>query len=67
MNIGQFFKKLVRDERGVSALEYAILAGIIVAAVAVGVGYLSDGLKSGFSNLSTTISSVTTSANGAAQ
>lgn len=59
MKIGQFFKKLVRDERGVSALEYAILAGVIVAAVAVGVGYLSDSLKTGFSNLSTTITSAT--------
>jgi pilus assembly protein Flp/PilA len=60
MKIGQFFKKLVRDERGVSALEYAILAGIIVAAVAVGVGYLSDALKSGFGSLSSQIISATT-------
>ena len=59
MKIGQFFKKLVRDERGVSALEYAILAGVIVAAVAVGVGYLSDSLQTGFSNLSKTITSAT--------
>ncbi|XUW90269.1 Flp family type IVb pilin [Burkholderia sp. M6-3] len=33
----QFIKSLSRDERGVSALEYAVLAGIIiVAVVAVG-------------------------------
>lgn len=67
MKIGQFFKKLVRDERGVTALEYAILAGLVVAAVAVGVGYLSKGLESGFGNLSTTINSVTTSTSAAAQ
>jgi pilus assembly protein Flp/PilA len=59
MKIGQFFKKLVRDERGVSALEYAILAGVVVVAVVTAVGYLSDGLKTGFGNLSTTIGSVT--------
>jgi len=28
-----FFKKFVRDERGVSAMEYAVLAGIIVVAL----------------------------------
>ncbi|MFM0441362.1 Flp family type IVb pilin [Paraburkholderia strydomiana] len=33
----QFIKSMSRDERGVSALEYAVLAGIIiVAVVAVG-------------------------------
>jgi pilus assembly protein Flp/PilA len=33
----QFVKSLSRDERGVTALEYAILAGIVVVAlVAVG-------------------------------
>ena len=35
-----FLKKLRRDERGVSALEYAILAGVVLAAVVVGVGEL---------------------------
>jgi pilus assembly protein Flp/PilA len=29
----QFIRSFSRDERGVSALEYAILAGIVVAAV----------------------------------
>ncbi|WP_341317637.1 Flp family type IVb pilin [Paraburkholderia sp. IMGN_8] len=29
----QFIKSLSRDERGVSALEYAVLAGIVVLAV----------------------------------
>jgi pilus assembly protein Flp/PilA len=59
MKIAQFFKRLVRDERGVSALEYAILAGIIVVAVVAAGSYLSSGLKQGFQNLSTTISNQT--------
>jgi pilus assembly protein Flp/PilA len=59
MKIRQFVKKFVRDERGVTALEYAILAGIIVAAVAAGVGYLSTSLKDGFGSLSNQISSAT--------
>lgn len=29
----KFFKSFVRDERGVSAMEYAVLAGIIVVAL----------------------------------
>lgn len=59
MKIRQFVKKFARDERGVTALEYAILAGIIVAAVVAGVGYLSDSLKTGFGSLSSTIVSAT--------
>jgi len=61
MKIRQFFKKFVRDERGVTALEYAILAGIIVAAVVAGAGYLSTGLKSGFASLSNQITSAASS------
>ncbi len=37
VNMRQFLKFFRRDERGVTALEYAILAGIIVVAV-IGVG-----------------------------
>jgi pilus assembly protein Flp/PilA len=54
----QFLKSLRRDERGVTALEYAILAGIIVAAVA-GIG-VSFG-----SNLSTVFTTLTNKVNSA--
>ena len=38
--MSKFIKAFVRDERGVSAMEYAILAGIIVVALtAVGVTF----------------------------
>jgi pilus assembly protein Flp/PilA len=59
MQIRQFITKFVRDERGVTALEYAILAGIIVAAVALGGSYLSSALKTGFGSLSSSIVSAT--------
>ena len=59
MKIRQFFNKFVRDERGVTALEYAILAGIIVGAVVLGVSFLSSGIQSGFQNLSSQIVSAT--------
>ena len=53
----QFFKFLRRDERGVTALEYAILAGIIVVAlVAVGTTF-STNMQAIFTSLTTTVSS----------
>ena len=48
-----FLKMLRRDERGVSALEYAILAGLILAAVVIGVGALN--FEDIFTNLNTEI------------
>lgn len=50
-------KKLSRDERGVSALEYAILAGVIVAAVGVGLASFGDDLKDVFESLTTKVTS----------
>ncbi len=38
-----FFRSLSRDERGVSALEYAVLGGIIVVAVAAAGLVLQNG------------------------
>lgn len=48
-----FIRSLSRDERGVSALEYAILAGIIVSALVVVGVFLSgnNGLPSLFTAL----------------
>lgn len=49
----QHIKTLLRDERGVSSLEYAVLAGIIVVALAAVGTYLSgtSGLQSIFTSL----------------
>jgi pilus assembly protein Flp/PilA len=53
----QFIKSLSRDERGVTALEYALLAGIVVVAlVAVG-AIFTPGLESIFTNLINKITS----------
>jgi pilus assembly protein Flp/PilA len=52
----QFFKFFRRDERGVTALEYAILAGIIVVAlVAVGTTFTSS-LTGIYTALTSTVS-----------
>ena len=44
-------KSLVRDERGVSALEYAILAGLIVGVVTAAMGIFGTGLNGAFTAL----------------
>lgn len=55
----QFINSLSRDERGVSALEYAVLAGVIVVAVVAVGAYLSPALVAVFTNL---LGKVTTAA-----
>ncbi|BAO88458.1 MULTISPECIES: Flp family type IVb pilin [Caballeronia] len=51
----KLLKAFVRDERGVSAMEYAILAGIVVVAlVAVGSAF-STNMTDIFSNLTTKV------------
>ena len=57
-----FLKKLRRDERGVSALEYAILAAVILAAVLTVAGN-SGSIKSLFANMKTQIDSAVTATN----
>lgn len=46
-----FLKKLRRDERGVSGLEYAVLAAIIVGAIIVGAQLLKPSIDKAFWNL----------------
>ncbi|WP_321799123.1 Flp family type IVb pilin [Caballeronia sp. J97] len=51
----KLIKAFVRDERGVSAMEYAILAGIVVVAlVAVGSAF-STNMQDVFTNLTTKV------------
>lgn len=55
----RFIQSMLRDERGVSALEYSVLAGIVVVAVAAA-GVIFSG-SSGLSSLfQTMINNVTT-------
>ncbi|MFE8045751.1 MULTISPECIES: Flp family type IVb pilin [Brenneria] len=49
--IRKLFNLLKKDERGVSALEYAILAGVIVVVVATALGTFGGKLSTAFSNL----------------
>ncbi len=56
----RFFKSLSRDDRGVTALEYSVLAGIVVIAVAAaGVVFSgSGGLSALFTGMMTHVTNV---------
>jgi|GEM_PF-631496 len=58
----RFVRFLSRDERGVSALEYSVLAGIVVVAVAAAGAIFggADGLPALFNNMITHVTSVQT-------
>jgi Flp pilus assembly pilin Flp len=47
----QFPLRLYHDKRAVTALEYAIIAGIIVTTIVVGFTSLGDALSSKFNNI----------------
>ncbi|GAB5095176.1 Flp family type IVb pilin [Caballeronia sp. LP006] len=51
----KFFKKFIRDERGVSAMEYAILAGIVGVALVAVAGTFSTSVSGWFTYLNTKV------------
>ncbi len=51
----KLFKAFVRDERGVSAMEYAVLAGIVVIALGAMASTFSTSISSMFNNLFTKV------------
>ena len=50
-----FMKAFVRDERGVSAMEYAVLAGIVVIALGGMAATFKSSISTMFSNLFTQV------------
>lgn len=55
----KLFKLISRDNRGVSALEYGLMAALIAGALVTSVTSLSSDLQGLFSGLGTTISNNT--------
>jgi Flp pilus assembly pilin Flp len=47
--------KLKTDQRAVTALEYGLIAGVIVATIAVGFALLANDLSQQFSNIGNSI------------
>ena len=52
----KLFKAFVRDERGVSAMEYAVLAGIVVLALGAMASSFNTSIGTMFSGLFTKVS-----------
>jgi pilus assembly protein Flp/PilA len=55
----KFIQLFKRDDRGVTALEYAILAGIVVVAVAGLSGTIGNIYSTAFTHISTIVSTNT--------
>lgn len=53
-----FIQSLARDESGVTAVEYAILAGVVVAIIAGAGAAFSDGLGGLFGALTTKMGTI---------
>lgn len=51
----QHIRAMIRDNRGVTALEYALIAGLIFAAVIGATAALAPKLSSSFKNIGTTL------------
>jgi pilus assembly protein Flp/PilA len=47
--------RIYNDRRGVTALEYGLIAGVIVAVVAVGFGVLAGDLSNEFSGIGSSL------------
>jgi len=61
--MGQAFALLASlkaNRKGVTALEYGVIAAVVVVAVAGGIAGLGDGLKDKFTTISQTITGTTT-------
>lgn len=58
--IRKILSALKKDDRGVSALEYAILAGVIVVVVATGVTSFKGQIKTLFDNAGSAIDKAVT-------
>ena len=50
--------KLRADRRAVTALEYGLIAGVIVATIAVGFALLANDLSSQFSNIGNSVAAI---------
>ncbi len=50
-----FFKNLIRDEQGATAIEYGLIAALIAVAAITAMTALGDSLTTTFTNVSTTL------------
>ena len=53
--IGQSFKDLLADESGATAIEYGLIAGLIVVAIVAGATSLADSNNANYDRIETNI------------
>ena len=46
-----FIKNFIAEEDGVTAIEYALIAALVAAALVAGIGLFTDGLSSAFKKI----------------
>ncbi|MFA6069062.1 MAG: Flp family type IVb pilin [Janthinobacterium sp.] len=51
-----FIKNFIAEEDGVTAIEYALIAALVAAALVAGIGLFTDGLSSAFTKIGTKLS-----------
>lgn len=54
----KFLRSFRKDEEGVTAIEYGLIAALVAAGLVVGVGYVTGGLNTAFQYIQTKINSV---------
>jgi len=52
----KFFRKLIKNDKGATAIEYGLIAALIAVAAVGAMGALGDQLGNTFNNVSTTMS-----------
>ena len=62
MQIAKFIQKFIRDEEGVTAIEYGLLAALIAVAIMTTVTAMGSTLKSMFGLVNTTLANAQTAA-----
>lgn len=48
-----FIKNFIAEEDGITAIEYALMAALIAAALVTAVALLTDGISTAFANIKT--------------
>ncbi len=48
-------RRFFKDEEGVTAIEYGLMAALMAAALVVAVGYVTAGLQKGFQTIGTAV------------
>ena len=56
----KFLRSLRKDEEGVTAIEYGLIAALIASALVVGVGVVTGGLSTAFTYIQGKINSAAT-------